>query len=287
MKSDFSFNTLFEALAESRNLHRCGSPTYLALQRAAASLLSDCGLREPSPRPFTFGPFGEITFPYHSMGACDTTNLFDLDELIIFAFYWANRSRYRRAIDIGANVGLHSLIMARCGVSVTAFEPDPRHFQWLSDNLRINACTQVKPIQAAVSDRNGEVEFVRVLGNTTGSHIAGAKNPYGELERFPVRIQNIAEHLEAVDFMKVDAEGHEAEILTSVPKQAWSHCDCMLEVGSASNAERLFKHFESLGVGLFSQKTGWSRVRSTGDVPTSHHEGSLFVSCRDSMPWTA
>src|SRR6185436_333790 len=37
-----------------------------------------------------FGPFGEITLPFHRMGAVTSINLFDLDELIMFSFYWHN-----------------------------------------------------------------------------------------------------------------------------------------------------------------------------------------------------
>ena len=34
-----------------------------------------------------FKPFGELIFPYHKMGAIDSLNLFDLDELIIFSLF--------------------------------------------------------------------------------------------------------------------------------------------------------------------------------------------------------
>src|SRR5574341_904869 len=82
--------------------------------------------------------------------------------------------RYRRARDIGANLGLHSIVLARCGFEVKAFEPDPWHFGLLKDNLAANRA-RVEAIPAAVSTADGEAQFVRVLGNTTGSHLAGSK----------------------------------------------------------------------------------------------------------------
>jgi FkbM family methyltransferase len=286
MNPEINFDLLFRALTESRSLLPCGSPTYQVYEAAAARLLERLQLREATP-PFPFGPFGELAFPYHAMGARDTVHLFGLDELIIFAFYWANRSRYRRTLDIGANVGLHSIIMSRCGFQVTAFEPDPRHFAWLSENLRLNQVTTVQPLQAAISDHEGQMEFVRVLGNTTGSHLAGAKDSYGDLERFPVRVENIAKHIVGADLVKIDAEGHEPEILFAAPPDAWQHCDAMLEVGTARNAERIFTHFQKSGVNLFAQKIGWQRVRQVEEIPTSHREGSLFISHRPEMPWGA
>ena len=83
-------------------------------------------------------------------------------------------------------------------------------------------------VQAAVSDQPGEAEFVRVLGNTTGSHLAGAKaNPYGKLERFAVPLVPLADMTEWADLIKIDAEGHEANMifpprLTSGKK--WTSC---------------------------------------------------------------
>ena len=136
-----------------------------------------------------FGPFGRISLPYTKMGAIDSVDLFGLDELIIFSFYRANRGRYKRVLDIGANLGLHSMIMSRCGFQVRALEPDPWHYGLLKENLAANGASSVEPIQAAVSTADGEAQFVRVLGNTTGSHLAGSKDSYGEKETFAVSIR--------------------------------------------------------------------------------------------------
>jgi FkbM family methyltransferase len=126
------------------------------------------------------------------MGAVDSLNLFDLDELIIFSFYHANRNRYKKAVDIGANIGLHSILMCKCGFDVRSYEPDPQHFSQVQKNLELNHCGNVDAHNAAVSGTVGEMGFVRVEGNTTGSHLAGSKpNPYGELKRFPVRVESI------------------------------------------------------------------------------------------------
>ena len=76
-----------------------------------------------------FGPIGDIVFPYFKMGNRDSLDLFDMDELIIFSFYWVNRDKYRNILDIGANIGLHSLILSKCGYQVNCFEPDPVHFK--------------------------------------------------------------------------------------------------------------------------------------------------------------
>jgi len=234
-----------------------------------------------------FGPFGDIIFPYYKMGAIDSLDLFGLDELIIFSFYWANKNVYKKVADIGANIGLHSTVLSKCGFSVQSYEPDPTHFDLLSKNLKNNKCTNANPIKAAVSKEVGEMEFVRVLGNTTGSHLAGSKkDPYGELEKFTVKVEAIGPILDEVDFAKIDVEGHELILVQATEKKHWDNCDVMMEVGSEENAKGVFEHLNSLGVKMFAQKIGWNEVKSLDNMPTTYKEGSLFITSKSSMSWT-
>ena len=209
---------LIEALPEMAHVHAPGCAPYRLLAELARREV--CRFGADSPRPVSFGPFGPLDFPFVCMGATSSLNLFDLDELILFAFYWRNRQRYRKAADIGANLGLHSFVMARCGFEVRGYEPDPNHFTLLRENLKRNNCRSVKAMQAAVSSKQGQEEFVRVLGNTTGSHLAGAKPaPYGPLEMFQVTLESIHPILEWADFVKIDVEGHEREILLATRRK--------------------------------------------------------------------
>ncbi|MGH7192029.1 MAG: FkbM family methyltransferase, partial [Candidatus Saccharimonadales bacterium] len=183
--------------------------------------------------------------------------------------------------------GLHSIVMSRCGFEVRAFEPDPTHFDLLQRNLARNQCSWVAPVNAAVSRGSGALEFVRVLGDTTGSHLAGSKaSPYGELERFPVRVEAIGPLLAWADLVKLDVEGHEAEILLATEADDWLEADGVVEIGSPANARAVFDHFRVRGVRMFAQKLGWASVERLSDMPTSYRDGSLFITCRNEMPWS-
>jgi len=59
----------------------------------------------------------------------------------------------------------------------------------------------------------------------------------------------------------------------------------MVEIGSAANAEAVFQHFSALGVGMFCQKLGWKKAQRAADLPTSHRDGSLFLTAKSTMPW--
>ncbi len=238
-------------------------------------------------RPILLGEIGEIILPYHKMGAIDSIDLFGLDELLMFAFYHRNRHLYRNVVDVGANIGLHSILLAKCGFTVEAWEPDPAHFTILQDNLRRNNVAQsVTPFLKAVSDRAGQTEFVRVLGNTTSSHLAGAKaNPYGELERFPVDLDDFRAIALRADLAKIDAEGHEAVILAAVPLERWASLDAFVEIGTPETAAQVFEYFSGTSVRIFAQKLGWKQVEGVAGMPDSYREGGIFLSTKTAMPW--
>jgi FkbM family methyltransferase len=274
------------ALPEISTQHAPTSAIYRILKRItrpeAERLFGSQG-----PQAASLGPLGAIQFPYHRMGAIDSIDLFGIDELIIIAFYDLNRSRYRKVLDLGANIGLHSFALSRCGYEVRCYEPDPVHYKLLQRTIELNELTTVTPINAAVSVEAGLAEFVRVLGNTTGSHLAGAKpSPYGDLERFTVKVDAFKPLLHWADLAKIDIEGHEATVLCSTTAEDWAKTDAMAEIGNEANADAVFKHFQKIGVGMFAQKIGWAKVAGLDDMPTSHRDGSLFITRRSAVPWS-
>lgn len=276
---------LIQTLPAFANLHAPGTEFYQT-SKAMAREEIESSFSDSSAGAKKFGPFGELVFPYHKMGAVDSLNLFDLDELIIFSFYWANRHRYQRVADIGANIGLHSIILEKCGFEVHAYEPDPQHFEVLQKNIKLNHCLKIEAFNSAVSTKSGQAEFIRVLGNTTGSHLAGAKpNPLGQLDKFSVEIKPIAPIIEWADLLKIDAEGHEKDILLATSRENWVNRDAIIEVGNEANAHAIFEYFHKIGVNLFSQKVNWQKVNTLEDMPTSYRDGSLFITSGDKMPW--
>jgi len=275
---------LFSLLSSLPQYHSPSSSLYKFLDEVAkqnaAQLFSD-----PSDDKKPFGPFGSLALPFFEMGAVSSKNLLGLDELILFSFYWENRHRYKRALDIGANIGLHTVVMEKCGFEVQAFEPDPLHFSQLEEVLRLNSSSRSTLHQGAVSNKTGEAEFTRVLGNTTSSHLSGSKQPYGALERFPVKIYDIRSLIGWADLIKMDVEGHEDAILLATKRQDWEKTDAVLEIGSRENGEKIFHHLQREQIHAFAQKTGWKRVSSLEEMPSSYRDGSLFISTKSLMPW--
>jgi FkbM family methyltransferase len=278
---------VFERVARNHAHHSRDDQWWVTENAALDATRLDLRMEFESVGGVSVGPVGFVPFSYVEMGAINSLDLFGLDELILFSFYWVNRERYRQAVDMGANIGLHSVLLGRMGITVTSYEPDPNHVALLRKHLVANEVQdRVTIVQAAVASKNGLLEFVRVLGNTTGSHVAGAKkDPYGELEVFEVQAVSVADAIARKDLVKMDVEGLEADLLASLDVSHFASLDMVCEVGTPENAEVIWNHFNGSGVNLFSQKTGWGRVTDLDGMPRSYKEGSLFLSCRDEMPW--
>ena len=277
---------LIQSLIENPSQHSRDSSFYKTHEQELLNMLENSDLNSSKSGHESFEPFGDLHFPYREMGAINTIHLFGLDELIIFSYYWANKSRYKNVADLGANIGLHSLIMDRCGFSINSFEPDPIHVGVFQENIVNNKSVNITINQKAISDKSDTVDFIRVLGNTTGSHLAGAKeDPYGELETFTVETSDINAVLLNNDFVKMDIEGQEATAILSTKKDTWANVEMILEVGTEKNAKIIFEYLNEINVNMFSQKNGWNKVSDLADVPTSYKEGSLFLSVADEMSW--
>lgn len=279
-----SLNFVLEVLPSLWKYHSRNSTVYKFLDETAGPAVQELFGKDSECKARLYG-LGEFHLPFFSMGAINTTHLFGLDELIIFSFYTRNRHRYNRVADLGANIGIHSILLSKLGYEVDAFEPDPDHLEQISHNCalnkvfpQINAC--------AVSTEDGISEFTRIVENTTGSHLSGAKqNPYGEINRFVVKTKSFRKILGDHDLLKIDVEGHEASIISSTRPSDWNRTDATLEVGSKEDANIIYSHFEGSEISLFAQASSWAKVKSLSEMPSSYKHGSLFISSKNEMPW--
>jgi FkbM family methyltransferase len=84
-------------------------------------------------------------------------------------------------LDVGAHVGLFSLLAARLvgpHGEVHAFEPVPANFDRLEQNVELNRFANVRPNRTAVGDAEGEVSLglrdEELVGNSTCDYTVGA-----------------------------------------------------------------------------------------------------------------
>ena len=124
-----------------------------------------------------------------------------------------------RAIDVGASYGTYTTAMARAvgdGGRVWAFEPTPATADYLQLNVKLNECGNVVLNRAAVSDRAGTVAFAAGARSELNAVVAAGGAPADHLQVKAVTLDQMAAGLgwSAVDFVKLDVEGHEIEAIS-------------------------------------------------------------------------
>ncbi len=118
--------------------------------------------------------------------------------------------------DIGSNWGMFSLYAASRGGApkIHAFEPIPSTFKDLSDSVaQAGLRERIQCHNVALSDVDGETEFQLPLHSASAQSDPGALIAPGA-RRVRVRTGRLDSlKLEKPDFMKIDAEWHEAAVL--------------------------------------------------------------------------
>lgn len=121
-------------------------------------------------------------------------------------------------IDVGANLGVVSLVLAKRFPTrrIIAIEPMPSTFIALEGNIRRNAAN-VTPIQVAISDTDGTASFAE---NNSRAR-ASLANYFNSATR-PVRVRRLDGlmdelGIERVALLKIDVEGFEPEVLRTTP----------------------------------------------------------------------
>lgn len=113
----------------------------------------------------------------------------------------------RRIIDVGANIGVFSILTAKKfpEAAVIAIEPEKSNFEALKENIALSGAKNITAVNAAVSTAAGEARLY-VSGVNAGNH-----SLYGTGQAQTVKTRRLSEFLPA-DILKLDAEGIEYEI---------------------------------------------------------------------------
>lgn len=219
-----------------------------------------------------------MTIPLFRFGSSVTTlNLFDYKELSILALYQRFLNKFTKFLDLGSNIGVHSLAATILGATVRSWEPDVTvsGIQQQIFQRHGLSCTQVA---AAAGVKSGRVDFIHLNDNQTGSHIAGKKpEPYGSLTTHEVEVRDVRGDMEWADLVKMDVEGCESEILTQTSYETLAKSLILCEVTSFEAARELYRYLDSAPVSLYCQKRGWQKPKSIHEMPSHHSHGSLVV----------
>lgn len=133
-------------------------------------------------------------------------------------------------IDIGANQGFFSLYAASQGATVYAFEPCAENFEMLKWNVATNHLSdRVKLFNSAVTGKGGTVPLFVGL-DASGEVLSGSvsildENRGGKTVQTraveSVSLDALLAELPTCDFLKIDCEGAEYEILQNTSRASF------------------------------------------------------------------
>jgi FkbM family methyltransferase len=164
-------------------------------------------------------------------------------------------------VDVGANQGLYALPLSRQAREgrVYAFEPDPKLFATLKNNVQRNSALNVILFNAAAASRPSKL-FLRPgrfnRGDNRIVHDENASSATVQVDAIPLD-DAIAD--DNIDLLKIDVQGYEAEVLQGAEKllranqrlliffEFWPHGLRL----AGSGPEELFDLLQRAGFSLF------------------------------------
>ncbi|WP_018150486.1 FkbM family methyltransferase [Leeia oryzae] len=186
----------------------------------------------------------------------------------------------RSIIDIGANIGLYALNMAVSNRSakIFCFEPIPKTFSVLQENIRLNSVNNIHAFNFGLSDENNEFLFYYYpegSGNASSVNVSERS----DIETVTCQVKKMDTYFATegihADFIKCDVEG--AELLVFKGGQTVISRDCpivfseILRKWSAKfnyNPNEIFTFFANLGYRAFTAKNNYLHAFSVMDEKT-------------------
>jgi FkbM family methyltransferase len=125
-------------------------------------------------------------------------------------------------LDIGANVGIYSIIAAQLGAKTISFEPSSREFNRFIKNISLNhnVRNRIALNNIALSDYNGKASLIVANKYNSGHNTLEKELMYKTQEdcKQQVECSTLDEYckktnLQKINAIKIDVEGHEEKVL--------------------------------------------------------------------------
>src|SRR5690606_19598684 len=141
-------------------------------------------------------------------------------------------------LDIGANIGQTSLWMAKhiqnTNSTIISFEPFPSTFEKLEKNVGLNQFKSIKIENLGLGATESEMEMaMHTRSNSGGFRMHNPKYHTGKICK-SISVTTLDKYLTAyeakVDFIKIDVEGYEYQVLSGAVKTLKNHPTLYLEI---------------------------------------------------------
>ena len=247
-------------------------------------------------QPLSFGRFHrEVHLQQGNVRMCCDLTQYVQRQLYFWASYefaecqfWLARARNAKIIfDIGANVGIYTLLAAVAnpyGV-VHAFEPTPVITDILRSNIQLNELKNVRVNQMGITDKRGTAFLYLTQGDSQDNEgmnfVVYTSNNQQTLSIEVTSIDDYCHQnsIDEIDLMKIDIEGGEIEALKGayeLLQQQRIKCILLEAVDWAlnrngQNVDDLLSLLRGLNYELFELHQGTPNVLPHGRRPQGHN----------------
>ncbi len=138
--------------------------------------------------------------------------------------------------DIGANIGIFSCWAAHSykDIKIHSFEPEFSNYEILKEQIEINSFTNINVHKSAISSKKG-VTKLYMSPNAGGHSVVGLKefsnrnsiklDEYQNVETIDLSTYLKTQNIKKIDFLKMDIEGGEYDILYNLKKETFDVID--------------------------------------------------------------
>lgn len=157
-----------------------------------------------------------------------------LDALVLREIIWSNEYKFAQTkdsmtiVDIGANIGTFSIYCNSISNKnrIIALEPSPATFKQLKKNLCVNDVENVEAHQVAIFSKPGILKlYDNVMSGQRSLFSSKNNRHYTEVTTTTLERIMRKHKIKKIDFLKMDCEGSEYEILSSLKSSTYRKID--------------------------------------------------------------
>lgn len=187
-------------------------------------------------------------------------------------------------LDIGANIGVVSLVMSMYAKHVISFEPIKSLFSMIEKSIEVNNIKNCKVINKGLSSKNKTAKiYINTSGNIGSSTLSkahSAENPnntFNDSEIIDLEAGDNNEYLKSIDridLIKIDVEGHESDVMIGIQEiikkndplliLEWNNKETKDRFSSDSDLKRIFEKYHPFiltnNKKLFREKTQANKI---------------------------